>query len=71
MLNIFRGKTDSPNYRLAVPTDGELQTIIVHEEVSREYWKERAAVLRGLDVKNSTIRVGLDFTKYKVHEGKI
>lgn len=36
MLNIFRGKTTSPNYRLSVPSDGELQTIIVHEEVSYE-----------------------------------
>lgn len=33
MLNIFRGKTTSPNYRLAVPPNGELQTITVHEEV--------------------------------------
>lgn len=36
MLNIFRGKTSSPNYRLSVPSDGELQTIIVHKEVSYE-----------------------------------
>lgn len=36
MLNIFRGKTTSPNYRLAVPPSGELQTITVHEEVGSE-----------------------------------
>lgn len=34
MLNIFRGKTTSPNYRLAAPPDGELQSITVHEDVS-------------------------------------
>lgn len=34
MLNIFRGKTISPNYRLAVPPNGELQSITVHEDVS-------------------------------------
>ena len=35
MLNIFRGKTTSPNYRLAAPLYGELETITVHEAVSR------------------------------------
>lgn len=38
MLNIFRGKTTSPNYRLAVPSDGELETITVLEEVIA--WRE-------------------------------
>ena len=33
MLNIFRGKRSSPNYRLIPPSDGELETITVHEEV--------------------------------------
>ena len=33
MLNIFRGKTPIPNYRLVAPPNGELQTITVHEEV--------------------------------------
>ena len=32
MLNIFRGKTASPVYRLVAPPNGELQTITVHEE---------------------------------------
>lgn len=33
MLNIFREKATLPNYRLAVPPDGELQSITVKEEV--------------------------------------
>ena len=33
MLNIFRGKAPAPNYRLIAPHDGEMQTIIIHEEV--------------------------------------
>lgn len=33
MLNIFRQKTVSPNYRLAVPSSGELQSITVHPDV--------------------------------------
>lgn len=33
MLNIFLGKAPAPNYRLIAPQDGEMQTIIVHEEV--------------------------------------
>ena len=35
MLNIFRGKRLSPNYRLVAPSNGELEMITVHEEVSR------------------------------------
>ena len=38
MLNIFRGKITSPNYRLAVPSNGELETITVLEEVTE--WRE-------------------------------
>lgn len=33
MLNIFLGKTTSPNYRLVAPSDGKLETITVLEEV--------------------------------------
>ena len=36
MLNIFRGKTISPNYRLVAPPNGEMQVITVYEEVSRD-----------------------------------
>lgn len=43
MLNIFRGKTTSPNYRLAVPPNGELQTITVHEEVSSKDMDTKAS----------------------------
>lgn len=43
MLNIFRGKTTSPNYRLAVPPNGELQTITVREEVSKHQIQTEAS----------------------------
>lgn len=33
MLNIFRGRTALPNYRLVAPPNGELQTLVVKEEV--------------------------------------
>lgn len=36
MLNIFRGKTVAPNYRLVPPPSGELETITVHPEVTHD-----------------------------------
>ncbi|MCJ1430503.1 phenylalanine--tRNA ligase subunit beta, partial [Sticta canariensis] len=48
MLNIFRGRTTSPNYRLAVPPNGELQTITVHEETSRVRPYVSGAILRNI-----------------------
>ena len=33
MLKIFQGQTESPNYRLVAPADGQIQTITVTEEV--------------------------------------
>ena len=32
-LNVFLGKKPVPKYRLVPPSNGELQTIIVHEDV--------------------------------------
>ena len=34
MLNIFNGRKSLPKYRLATPTNGEYQTMTVHEDVS-------------------------------------
>ncbi|KAI9812129.1 MAG: phenylalanine--tRNA ligase subunit beta [Pycnora praestabilis] len=48
MLNIFRGKTPSPNYRLVAPQDGELQSITVHEETLRIRPYVSGAVLRSI-----------------------
>ncbi|MCJ1469648.1 phenylalanine--tRNA ligase subunit beta, partial [Pseudocyphellaria aurata] len=48
MLNIFCGKTTSPKYRLAVPPNGELQTITVHEETSRIRPYVSGAILRNI-----------------------
>ena len=36
MLNIFLGRQPIPNYKLAEPANGELQTIIVKEDVSHD-----------------------------------
>jgi phenylalanyl-tRNA synthetase beta chain len=33
MLNIFRGKSSIPNYRVVAPPNGEVHEITVHEEV--------------------------------------
>lgn len=35
MLNIFLGRRPLPNYRLVQPANGELQKIIVKEDVSQ------------------------------------
>ena len=34
MLNIFRGRVPSPNYRLVQPPSGQLETLVVKPEVS-------------------------------------
>jgi len=41
MLNIFLGRKPLPNYRLVPPASGELQTIIVKEDVRKDCsWKK-------------------------------
>ena len=32
-LNVFLGNKPMPNYRLLAPKEGNIQTIVVHEEV--------------------------------------
>lgn len=34
-LNVFLGRQEFPKYRTVPPADGELQTMIVHEPVSK------------------------------------
>ncbi|KAI9811389.1 MAG: phenylalanine--tRNA ligase subunit beta [Thelocarpon impressellum] len=48
MLNIFRGKTSSPNYRLVAPPDGDLSTITVHRETAKIRPYVSGAVLRNI-----------------------
>ncbi|WEW55313.1 phenylalanine--tRNA ligase subunit beta [Emydomyces testavorans] len=48
MLNIFRGRTVLPNYCLATPPNGELQTVVVQEEV-------RMVKIRYLEMLSETI----------------
>ncbi|KAH7349431.1 phenylalanyl-tRNA synthetase [Plectosphaerella cucumerina] len=48
MLNIFREKVPSPNYRLVTPKDADAQTITVHESTSQVRPLVAGAVLRGV-----------------------
>lgn len=48
MLKIFLGKIKAPHYRLAVPPDGQVQTITVQEETSRVRPYVSGAVLRNI-----------------------
>lgn len=67
MLNIFRGKTTPPNYRLAVPPSGELQTITAHEEVGSEEThdtKSLRILIKVLDLGHTPLCGWCHFTKY-------
>ena len=47
MLNIFRGKRDAPQYRLAPPAGGQLEHLTAQQEVSGRILTEfENAVLR-------------------------
>ncbi|PGH04847.1 phenylalanine-tRNA ligase, beta subunit [Polytolypa hystricis UAMH7299] len=48
MLNIFRGRTPTPNYRLVAPPDGELQSITIKEETSKVRPYISGAILRNI-----------------------
>ncbi|QVM08695.1 phenylalanine--tRNA ligase subunit beta [Coccidioides posadasii str. Silveira] len=48
MLNIFRGKTVLPNYRLVTPPNGALQTIVVKKETANIRPYISGAVLRNI-----------------------
>jgi hypothetical protein len=47
MLKIFQGQTESPNYRLVAPADGQIHTITVAEEVDGHISRD-PMVLHGL-----------------------
>ena len=40
MLNVFRGKCDAPQYTLAPPAGGQLESLTAHKEVSDRDWAE-------------------------------
>lgn len=47
MLNIFRGKRDAPQYRLASPAGGQLEHLTAQQEVSGRILMEfKNAVLK-------------------------
>ena len=67
MLNIFRGKMLSPNYRLVAPPNGEMEMITVHEEVSKVVTLGITNPNLVLDIANPAICVWSSSTKYQVH----
>ncbi|KAL6713366.1 phenylalanine--tRNA ligase subunit beta [Lecanora helva] len=48
MLNIFRGKRTSPDYRLVPPPSGELEVLICHESTSQVRPYVSGAILRNV-----------------------
>ncbi|PGH17345.1 phenylalanine-tRNA ligase, beta subunit [Helicocarpus griseus UAMH5409] len=48
MLNIFRGRTPSPKYKLVAPPSGQLETIVVKEETSKVRPYISGAILRNV-----------------------
>lgn len=48
MLNIFRGKTPLPNYRLVAPKSGKLETITVHPDTLKVRPYVSGAILRDI-----------------------
>jgi phenylalanyl-tRNA synthetase beta chain len=48
MLNIFRGKSSFPNYRLATPPSGQLETITVHKSTLAVRPYISGAILRNI-----------------------
>ncbi|KAH8590001.1 hypothetical protein B0O99DRAFT_522272 [Bisporella sp. PMI_857] len=48
MLNIFRGKTPLPNYKLVPPKNGKLETITVHADTTKVRPYVSGAILRNI-----------------------
>ncbi|KAK2869676.1 hypothetical protein FQN49_003122 [Arthroderma sp. PD_2] len=48
MLNIFRGRASSPNYRVVTPPNGELQTLVVKPETANVRPYVAGAVFRNI-----------------------
>ena len=64
MLNIFRGKAKSPNYRTVPPADRESEALTCHKEVSGaepSSWEKEVDVL---DFPNTTVLFWRNFAKY-------
>ncbi|ORY63548.1 phenylalanyl-tRNA synthetase [Pseudomassariella vexata] len=54
MLNIFRGKTPTPNFRLTTPASGELHTITVREDTMKVRPLVAGAILRNVKFTQKT-----------------
>jgi phenylalanyl-tRNA synthetase beta chain len=48
MLNIFRGKTPFPNYKLIEPKDGKMETITVHPDTAKVRPYVSGSILRNI-----------------------
>lgn len=72
MLNIFRGKKPLPNYRLGSPSDGELQTITVYEEVGLCWLIPCVGCLiDATDVEDTALRFRRRVAEHHLYPGKI
>ena len=72
MLNIFRGKQTSPNYRLVPPPGGELEVLTCHESVSNYMWSKSSASLRRLtDDESPSLCVRSDTPQCQIHASEI
>ncbi len=72
MLNIFRGKTESPNYRLIAPPDGELQSITVDQEVRPLHTSDYPRSLTTCsDFSDKTICIRCYLAKYQIYPGTV
>ena len=73
MLKIFQGQTESPNYRLAAPPDGKVQTITVKEEVRRITVDMDIEVMltMELDIEDTPVYLWRHLEKHQSYTGEI
>ena len=72
MLNIFRGKATSPDYRLIPPPDGKLEVLTCHESVCQTTVEPQLARTENdPDIESQTLRIRSDITECQVHSSEI
>lgn len=72
MLNIFNGRNPSPQYRLAAPPNGKLQSMTVHKEVGiLEGPGWHMGLNASTDYQNTALCLWCYFTKHKIYPSKI
>ena len=73
MLNIFLGRKPLPDYKLVQPSNGQLQEIIVKEDVRipGDYVPIFIVLNCRLDYQDQTVCLGCDPTKYQIRPGSL